>query len=120
MADQLYGLTESDLTLLRQLVQAYRRGEIGRPFTRTRKTLTTERHSYIAQCSSTGIAAGTTAGAALGLATLITCSSSGAYTSTGEVRTVYNTAGAVTANKILQLKTESLSGRLLVDVEACT
>lgn len=116
----IYGLTDDDVAILRELVQAYRRGAIGRPLSRERKKLYTERKCYIAEASTAGISAGTTAGAGVGSATLISCSSTGGYTNTGDSRTVYNTAGAVTGSAIIQLKTEALSGRLLVDVEACT
>lgn len=121
MAERIYGLTEQDVDVLRQMANAYRRGQLGRPLARSRRTVPDAQRIYIAYTSTAGITARSSNTAGTGTVTLYKCSTAGALTSTTNTETAYNTcSSAVAANTYIQVKREGLTGRLLVDVEDCS
>lgn len=121
MADELYALSGTDVEVLRELVNAFRRGDLGRTLPKTRRQLDVPL-IYAGQSGSTGIAAATTAGlAGSALVALVTISTSGLMSATTEKVRVYNMSSeAISANQWIQFKREAMTGRLVADFENCT
>ncbi len=90
MADDLYGLSKADVDLLRDIVAAYRRGDLGRPMQNSRRTLAS-RTSVMFGVASTAIAGTTAALTDPGSGTLNVYKFDGTGTTdTGRDETVYN------------------------------
>ena len=120
MAEQLYGLTKDDVTVLRQLVAAYRSGQLGRPIQPGHRMLPVPQQAYVGRCGVSGITAKVSTLAGNGTVTLCTVSSSGLIEPTTETVTAYNLSdGDVAASAHVHVKREALTGRWVVDFENC-
>jgi hypothetical protein len=90
MADELYALTKADVDVLRQVVSAWRQGNLGRPLQNSRRVLV-GRTSVMFGVASTAIAGTTAALTDPGSGTLNVYKFDGTGTTdTGRDETVYN------------------------------
>lgn len=121
MADELFALTADDVSVLRDVVRAYRAGELGRPQQLGRRPLAEAASIYAAVASSTGVAAMAAGVAGSATVTVATVSTSGLLAESSHTVKAYNlSTSAVSANANIQIKREALTGRWLVDFENCT
>lgn len=121
MADELYGLTKADVDVLRQVVASWRNGTLTPPNTQGRRPLQPRTHHYAALAPAGGVSAYAAGVAGNADVTLVTVSTSGLLASTTTTVRAYNlSTAAVTANAVIQVKREELTGRFLIDFEACT
>lgn len=122
MADEWYALSRSDVDILKELIDAWRAGDLGKPMRRQRSALPPYAHHFAAVSNSCGIPAmSSTNMAGYGDATLVTVSTSGLIASTTIVYRVYSLSNyPVNGDTLIQVKREQMTGRYLVDFENCS
>ena len=122
MADEIYGLSEADVSLLREMARAFRAGELGRPLAKpTRRPLRQEECIFGTLDGAIAATTAFTGPLKSGTMSVYSFTSTGGTSDTGLSETVYNAAKTQCITNVWTVaKRISRATRYIVIYQACS